>query len=569
MAEGQDRQIIAQAEPSTLMVGDSGSYHYRFLNFEGIPSVTTPRVEGLAFSSNPSQSNFTQIVNGRMTAERRLTWRFQATREGTFTIPGRTVTIDRQTFTIDPVTVRVVPMSEERKSRHFLRLSVPEGPFYVGQSIPAQLILAIREDLGISQIALPQRIGDAYTNSEIGNEPARARGSLDGQRYQTFTWNVVLTPIKAGEHPLQFNMNLAVRIPNRQRDPFPSMFGFSRESEEAVTLSTDPLNWIILPVPFEGRPEGFTDAVGSFSVSAELEEDSVAVGEPVTFTISVSGSGNFDRIRAPEIPENPDWRVYPPKVEFVPANETGTEGTKSFQYILIPQSIALVETPAIAFSSFNPESAEFTDQTIQSIPLEVTPSELPELSGTLPRLTQENPDAPPTLRPAFAVPGHLFLPNHSNWFTASVWVLNGLFCVIFSSIWFRLILASKHAKDPTLARKTKLSKDASTRLAAARQSAKLSNPEEFFKEATMAVRAQVACLPQAPRNCDPRSLVMEDILELLQISGADETTLQSVSTLFEKADALQFAGIQLDSTRLAELEGQLESTVKSISRLKS
>ena len=129
------------------------------------------------------------------------------------------------------------------------------------------------------------------------------------------------------------------------------------------------------------KPKDFTGAIGNFgAILNDPATRTIEVGEPITISLSITGKGNFDRISAPQLTGEKIWKIYDPKSDFTPTDQFGYEGTKTFEYILIPQKEGQLNIPPVAFNFFNPEKKMFETIEIPSIPVTVTPS--PQGSST-------------------------------------------------------------------------------------------------------------------------------------------------------------------------------------------
>ena len=121
-------------------------------------------------------------------------------------------------------------------------------------------------------------------------------------------------------------------------------------------METEAINLNIKPLPTADKPQSFSGAVGSFEAVVEASPSEVRVGEPVTLTYRVSGSGSFDRIQAPALDGANDFKVYPPKIDFQPGSSV-----KSFEYLVIPQREGTGELLEVPFSYFDPEKGTYVD----------------------------------------------------------------------------------------------------------------------------------------------------------------------------------------------------------------
>lgn len=561
------REIAAHTEvtPDPVMVGQSAQYVVSFVNTNRIPELIKPRVDGLDFSDIMSTSNVTQIINSQTRIQTRALWTFTPTRTGSFTIPGRTVQISGQQVDIPPVSFRAVPMDEETRSRAFLELDLPPGPWFVGEAIPARLGLFVRADLNVN-IAFPEREGDAFINSEIDNNAQRSRTRINNRLYEALVWEIIITPIKTGPAELAFRQNIALQIPVAD-SRFPSIFSMARTRTENVTLRSDPIETDILPLPSENRPDSFRDAIGTFEVSARLSSRDLQVGEPITLTLILSGEGNFDRISPPELPDWENWRIYPPKSDFQPDDRTGFKGTKTFEYILIPQSTDIEAIPDLTYATFNPETETYETTVLDAEPVTVKPAAEPVDEGPIlvpGEETAEDRSIPDSLLPIRPETGSL-QPDADPWRRPVFWIVNGLVALVLLSLAWWEQRRRRLREDTRLARRHYGSRRVRKALQNARAAAQANDPARFFDQARLVIQEQASHLASSP--VEAKTLVTSDCLAILQDSDLPESLIQKCATLLNAADAHQFAGSSPDGDRLAALLDDLITLTTDINRL--
>lgn len=561
---GKAQTVTPSVSQNPIMVGQPAEYTISFSGIENLPNMLKPRVDGLRFSDTPSTGQFNSIINGVISSEQRLTWAFSALREGRFTIPGRTVQVDGKALEIPPVTVDVVPQSEELRSRALLQLQTPQGPFYVGQAIEARLVLLVRADINISNISFPERNGEAFSNTEFNAEPLRSRTRVDGRIYNAFVWDIVLTPIKSGSTELSFSQSLAIQV-QRSNDRFNSIFSFNMTRPESLTVQTDIIETEILPLPTENQPEGFNGAIGEFSLTTDLSSDTLKVGEPLTLTLRLSGKGNFDRISAPIIPESDDWKLYPPKAEFIPSEASKIEGTKAFEYILIPQSTNPTELPEIPFSFFETASQTYRSITPPTIPVEIAPAD-PSAAPAVFSANGSNeteitiPEALLPIRPSLG----RFQPLTPLWQQALFLRSHLAIAILLAASAFLLRRRKALREDHHLARRHAGGRRVRKALKEAEAAAKASDAQAFFSAARTAIQHSAA--KAGPQSAEAHSLVASDCLERLAAAGLPETDLNACRQLLDAADAHHFAGQTPSAESLQELCKGLLSATTSINK---
>ena len=561
-------QVIPLVEPAVLMVGDTGTYTLRFLNASQLPELEPPSVEGLLFSRTPSTGSFQQIINGRITSEQRLSWNFQAQRAGEFIIPSRSFDAGGRRVDIPAVRFTVVPMSEERKSRAVLDVQLPDPPYFVGQALPAQVNLLIRRDLELANAAFPQRAGDAFVNTEFSDSPARGTTQHNGQPYNVLQWNILVTPIRSGEAQLAFTQEIILQLPSPDRD-FGSLFSFRTARTERTVLQSDQLTLAIRPLPTEGRPSSFEGAIGQFNLTAHVSTTELTAGEPLTLTLTLEGSGNFDRISPPALPEWDGWRVYPPKSLFEATDPNGFKGSKSFEYILIPQEEGAQEIPSVSYAFFNPGSAAYEEIELSPIAVEVAAASTPASS-----LVRSDPGTPaPAVRiPAELMPlrpviGYTQPAGAAAWARPQFWIIQGLVLILAGSGAFWLRRLRLRDTDERLARRHLGTRRVRAALKRARQEVQSGGADSFLAHSRLALQESISRL--SLRKVEAKTLVTSDCLRILEDANAHHDLRTSVRSILDTADAHAFARHQLDRASMEKLLAELEQTVAELNRMRN
>ena len=199
----------------------------------------------------------------------------------------------------------------------------------------------------------------------------------NGKIYSTFTWPVAITAAMAGTKEIGFEVNLRVRVNSRRNSPFSSpffndpFFGFGREESLTVNLPNKAIE--IKPLPTSNRPPEFSGAIGNFTATSSIDTDQIEVGDPVRFTFSLEGKGNFAAIPAPSLESNEVFKVGPPAFFYEGNEETKFEGKQNFEYIITPLKAGKLSLPSINFSYFDPSLEKYSTVVEKSMEIRVNP----------------------------------------------------------------------------------------------------------------------------------------------------------------------------------------------------
>jgi hypothetical protein len=144
-------------------------------------------------------------------------------------------------------------------------------------------------------------------------------------------------------------------------------FGATVRSEH---LKADPVALELVPLPLPA-PAGFDpSAVGRFTLTAEVDRDHVQVGDAITLKLRLRGQGNLRKIALPTLSRLEGWKVYDPKVsvELNRGDEVG--GSKTAEYLLLPERPGQTDIPTLALATFDTQKAAY--ETVKTAPLHIT-----------------------------------------------------------------------------------------------------------------------------------------------------------------------------------------------------
>ncbi len=246
----------------------------------------------------------------------------------------------------------------------FVHLEIPKHEMYVGESIPVEIQVGMRDGFVASLNGLPKLNSSDFTLNNLSRQPVHAAKAIDGKPFTVYTWHSLLGAVKPGTFSLTFDAPLTVRIRTRPRqdsmlddllgDPFmQNIFGTTVQKD--ITATSPEAAMTVLPLPAEGRPPDFGGAVGSFKISTDVSATKSTVGDPLTLRMHVTGAGNFDRVESRMLSGDDRWKTYEPKASFNSPDPTGHRGEKIFEQPLIAPQPGTHTIPPLKFSYFDPE----------------------------------------------------------------------------------------------------------------------------------------------------------------------------------------------------------------------
>ena len=400
-------------EPPSIRLGESAII--RITSLDGyLDDVPLPRVTGLKFDVVARQQGF-EFVSGKPIPSSYVLIRVTPEFTGVFTIPGLTPksrTLGLEVVAAEtsnplawrsykttpppppPKATASLPKGAELKAggAAFVRLVMPTRPIYVGESVPVDIEVGLRPGIVTSLNGLPTLTGGDFTLNNLSRQPERRDEVYGGNPFLLMTWHSVLAAVKPGDFSLSVEAPMSVKVNTlssedisiaaRMGAPFlQSLYNAIKPKE--LTVNSPTLDLKVLPLPTEGRPKDFTGAVGNFQASTDITPTHPAAGDPLTYRLHISGTGNFDRVDSPMLSELDRWKTYPPKSSFTKSDAVGYKGEKLFEQPLITAQTGEQTIPGLGFSYFNPNTRRYERAQTQPIKVAIGASLADSSTGSL------------------------------------------------------------------------------------------------------------------------------------------------------------------------------------------
>jgi tetratricopeptide (TPR) repeat protein len=365
-----------------------------FENCEPAGEPQLPRVDGLTFG-RPSQSSQTSIVNFKMSQT--FSWIFPArpTKRAGVSIPSFEIQTDKGTlrvpaasYTVGDATVGSSGLAIDDVVT--AKLTAPKDTFWAGEVFPVVYNLNVVRRYfhslatNIEWQSAPL-VAEDWTKPDPGETLVRGeRRVISTQSSRAYAKQPGIITIK----PASQMVNLMVGSTG---------FGiFSAPTVEQRQVETNPLELTIKPLP--PAPADFSNAVGEFTFTSKVVPTSAAVGEPVTWTLELTGTGNWPDIAGlPQREVSNDFQIVQPKSKRTMKDGSLFEGTLSEDVVLVPTKPGTYKLAPVRFTYFDTRTGGY--KTVASEPVTVTigasvqPGPAPAGSGAPVQFSIGNPPA--------------------------------------------------------------------------------------------------------------------------------------------------------------------------------
>jgi hypothetical protein len=522
---------------------------------------SAPQFDGFYKMSGPnvSYSQSTRIENGRRTSETSYSYVFylQALREGKYTIPAASYSKGGKTYTSESASIEVVgdasrrqtaPGASESTSAQqsggaeiFVRLILNKKEVFLGEPVAATVKLYTRIDIsGINEVKYPTFNGFLKEEIPTPQLTSLERENVNGTIFGTGVFQkFLLYPQKTGEiiiDPVQ--ITVLMRQQSGAGDPFfGDMFQTFTTVPRMVTGEAMKIN--VKPLP-AGRPADFMGAVGSFDLRAEINRDTVQVNDAVNLKLILTGRGNIKLADAPVLTIPAGLESYDPKMTLNATNsESGTNGTKTFDYLIIPRIAGDYTIPAVNYSFFDPASGQYVRIATKPFNLHaVNSGETVTNQQIYGRIAGEEirylgkdirfiKTTPPQLR------------KSANWLLTrrSFFSLYGFAAMVFIVVVVARREQVKRNSDRIKVKNRKAGKIASHRLRIARKYLKLNDNEKFYEEVLRAIWGYTGDKLNIPVSELTRSRGVDELIN----RGVTEPLIDSLLDLAGLCEMVRYA----------------------------
>lgn len=362
-----------------------------------------PQMDGLDIQRR-GQSSQHQWMNGSRSSSVATIYQVQALRPGGYTIPPISITVDGKQLQTEAITFEVTPAAavipqqgrggaplpltgDEAGQLAFLRVSPVKGESYVGEVLPLEIKAYFRRGLRASLNSHPRLNGDGFVLTQPNQEPAQTEEVVDNVPYAVLTWPGTLSGIKEGRQNVSIAIEATLLIPDKRRrsaplggdpffgnDLFADLFNQQQLQEKKIQIVSKDMELQVLSLPTEGKPADFSGAIGKFDLQVRAQPMEVGPGDPITLTMTVQGTGNFDRVDAPVLSQAEGWKSYSPSSKMTPGTRVG-QGSKVFEQAIVAKDLDRTTIPPLSFSFFDPEAGTYQTLRSDPIPLRVTKEE--------------------------------------------------------------------------------------------------------------------------------------------------------------------------------------------------
>lgn len=572
-------QFVTTFDHESVDVGETTFLNLTFEDLKVPRPPQLPAITNANISYIGPQSSFV-ITDGQATSS--VTHRFAVTPQapGEVRVPPMSVTVGGQTYTSRPLVLKVSKggvsggnsSGTSLEDFVYLKIIIPREEVFYGESFQAEVRLYTALQVRELNPPVPKLGLDGFVIGK--NTPAQqSQVVINNRQFAVLTWKMSATAAKLGV--LNFGpaeAEAVIQVPtrgNRRRDPFgfgllDDFFGGAELRRVELKSSTNVVK--VVPLPAQGRPAEFSGGVGRFKMDVDVSSTNVAVGEPVTLRIQISGTGNLESLGIPQLADTRGWKSYPPTTKVDTTDPLGLEGTKTFELVLEPESAALKSIPEIRFTYFDPETRRYQTLKRSGIPIIVRPSATAQAAPSRQAVDGEpmTPAGPSgeELVHIRSTPGRwVSAPGGGDvpvwWYIVALFPLPAYWIV--SAV---LTRREAMARDPARQRRLQAMRAIESGRAALQQQAAGGDSSAFFTSLTALLQERIGLTLGVPAA----GITEEVVDERLRPKGLDPASADTLAMLFERINQARYAPVSTPA-QLEELRRNAEAVCDALAAM--
>lgn len=585
--------------PRNVIAGNRFMVKFRVV--DGNPSTPqAPAISGCKLlSPSPGRSTMQsmQVINGQMTSSTTVEFSFsyRAEKEGTFTIPASSITVDGKRLTAKAQQFKVLPADKNSqrsqaqqqgwapwdmpddhvavddpstqtadknisKDDIFVRIILNKSHAYEQEAIECTIKLYTKYQSINSFMAVAPPSFDGFLIEEVDVQGALNNiENYNGQNYLTAVLKkCIIFPQKSGKLTINSGRyDLSVVQVERVSNGW---YYSARPVEKKVVLQPYSSTITITPLP-EPRPAGFTNAVGKFNFESKLTPESFRTGEAASLSYIITGTGNIKYINVPK-PELPaEFEQYSPKSDSrARVSGTTVTGTLTTEYTFVPQSVGDFKIPAQTFVYFNPATKQYVTLSAPAYELKVAKGSGVTTSGEQHDIQAKNTDIL-HIRPGADKTSREFRPVTSEWW---YWSIYGLLALALAGA----IAASRRNAalnaDVAGRRLAKANKTARRRLKKAETAMRDRQPDTFYQELLSAVWGYLSDKLNIPGS----QLNRQNIVAAMQQREMPAESTDQVIALLDQCEMARYTPGSADDQAMRQTYDEATATINALEKLK-
>jgi hypothetical protein len=574
-----NKTVVGLNQQFDLQVEISGE------DYQKAGSPQLPDMDNFFHFLGSSTSQNIQYINGKMSASKTITFHYLASVIGTFTIEAITVKAGNKEYQTTPIEITVVKASQQSATQgkrqqtspsqtsgslddELFLLAIPDKKtVYKNEAVTLTYKIFTRVD--VSSFGLeksPSYKGFLKEEFDIGRHPQTTNEVYKNKQYTVAEiQKISLYPLSTESKKIDpLIINCQVRMRRKSRDIFDDFFSdpFGRNINKII--SSNPVTLMVLPLPEQGKPQGFTGVVGDFTLNSKVDKTNLTTDEAVTFTVKISGEGHIGSLSEPELNFPDNFETYDPEVSKQVNRKGGRiTGSKIFTYVLVPRKTGTCRIESITYPIFNPKTKKY--QILSTDPVKIHISKGKNIATSVAHSGFSKEEVDLIGKDIRFIKEDYDSLKKVGWNVFFSW----LFWVFFLFPLVILVTALAYKKhldrlhtDQAYARNRTARRVAKKHLSEARAAISLSEQKTFYAAVNRALSGFIS----DKFNISGAGMMSEDVKKRLKQREVSDSLIEQYNEILQTCDLKRFAPSEATSEEKKEFYRKVEQVLSDLAK---
>lgn len=387
-----DAQRVQTIVPKQVVAGNAFQVQYIITDPYTLENISAPQLENLRLISGPNHYKGNSLVNGKMQSIENIAYTVVPLQAGTIKINPVIASFEDGDEKTKAIILTAVPQPKASfntvstytdinlyapssktdldklvDENLFIKTEVDDRVCFLGEAITATFKLYSRLQSTSEVVNAPSLYGFSVMDVLDINEAHQSVETINGKVFNTSVLRKLqLYPAQTGKlliDPMQLQNEIEFKD---------SVKGGKIKIEKM--LSSNPVEITVKPLPSK-QPTDFTGAVGSFAVSANLQQQKIRANQQGKLVVTISGKGNFIQFAPPAVNWPNSFDVFDPLItEELNKNQIPVEGKRTYVYNFTADQPGSFVIPSIHFSFFDPATGDYKTVHTDSLRMDVLPA---------------------------------------------------------------------------------------------------------------------------------------------------------------------------------------------------
>jgi hypothetical protein len=357
-------------------------------------------------------------------------------------------------------------------------------------------------------------------------------------------------------------LGLVTRTRRQRRSLFDDPF-FGGGSVTPKVFQTQPLTVSVQPLPPYHESIPYSGLVGTFDMTAEMENTMLKVGDSTTLIVTVEGQGNIMDAQAPRITLPDAFKVYTDAPQDdVALTADGYTGKKIFRSALVPVKAGDFDLPPVDIVYFDINQKAYRKLSVPLPTLRVGPSG-PAPSGS----SFVTPKSSKPEKQTVQFTGHDILPAKEELDALQpYWQLSWpafLLWLVGPAIVYCGLVVFGHLRRQDIGPGTRMKVKARNALKSAKKAAGPISEDETIALLSNLYQALTSAIFSAARR-DGEALTWKEVETLLIQCDMEPSEARQTAQLLSAIESAKFGGTRLSAEAVKRLLEQVDATVRRL-----